>query len=95
MPQNITTDTYIKRNNEVFASEIDDEVVMMNIQSGKYFGMDAIGSRIWQLVEEKIQVKEIIAQLLEEYNVTEEQCSNDVLEFLNELYEQNLVQVTE
>ena len=95
MPQKITTDTYIKRNNEVFASEIDDEVVMMNIQSGKYFGMDAIGSRIWQLVEEKIQVKEIIAQLLEEYDVTEEQCHSDVLEFLNELYEQNLVQVTE
>ena len=94
MKQTITTDTFIKRNNEVFASEIDDEVVMMNIQSGKYFGMDAIGSRIWQLVEEKIQVKEIIAQLLEEYNVTEEQCRNDVLEFLNELYEQNLVQAT-
>jgi len=95
MPQKITTDTTIKRNNEVFASEIDDEVVMMNIQSGKYFGMDAIGSRIWQLVEEKIRVKDIIAQLLEEYDVTEEQCRSDVLEFLNELYEQNLVEVTE
>ena len=95
MDQKITTETHIKRNIEVFASEIDDEVVMMNIQSGKYFGMDAVGSRIWQLIEEKIRVKDIIAQLLEEYDVTEEQCRSDVLEFLNELYEQNLVQVTE
>jgi len=95
MPQKITTDTTIKRNIEVFASEIDDEVVMMNIQSGKYFGMDAVGSRIWQLIEEKIRVKDIIAELLEEYDVTEEQCRSDVLEFLNELYEQNLIQVTE
>ena len=93
MSQKITTDTYIKRNNEVFASEIDEEIVMMNIQSGKYFGMDAIGSRIWELIDEKIRVKDIISTLLEEYDVTEEQCRKDVLDFLNELYDQQLVEI--
>ena len=93
MSQKITTDTYIKRNNEVFASEIDEEIVMMNIQSGKYYGMDAIGSRIWELIDEKIRVKDIISTLLEEYDVTEEQCRKDVLDFLNELYDQQLVEI--
>ena len=90
----ITTDNYIKRNKEVFASEIDDEVVMMNVDTGKYYGMDTVGSRIWELIAEEIQVREVIAKLMEEYDVGEEQCEKDVLEFLNELYENKLVNVT-
>jgi hypothetical protein len=89
----ITTDTYIKRNKEVFASEIDDEVVMMHVDTGKYYGMDTVGSRIWELIAEEIQVKEVIGKLMEEYDVEEEQCKKDVLEFLNELYENKLVEV--
>ena len=89
----IKTESYIKRNKEVFASEIDEEVVMMNVDTGKYYGMDAIGSRIWELIDEKIQVKKLISTLMEEYDVSEEECRNDVLEFLNELYDQQLVQI--
>ena len=90
----IKTESYIKRNKEIFASEIDDEVVMMNVDTGKYYGMDTVGSRIWELIAEEIQVKEVINKLMEEYDVGEEQCEKDVLEFLNELYENKLVQVT-
>jgi hypothetical protein len=90
----ITEDNYIKRNKEVFASEIDEEVVMMNVDTGRYYGMDTVGSRIWELVAEEIQVKDVIETLMEEYDVSEEQCKSDVLEFLNELYENKLIQVT-
>ena len=90
----IKTESYIKRNKEIFASEIDDEVVMMNVDTGKYYGMDTVGSRIWELIAEEIQVREVINKLMEEYDVGEEQCEKDVLEFLNELYENKLVQVT-
>jgi hypothetical protein len=93
MPQEITPDTTIKRNIEVFASEIDDEVVMMNIESGRYYGMDAVGSRIWELISEKIRVRDLIAALVEEYDVGEEQCWSDVMEFLHELSDQNLIEI--
>lgn len=91
----ITIDSYVKRNNEVFASEIDEEVVMMNIGTGKYYGMDVVGSRIWELVKKKIQVKSLIDKLLEEYDVSEEECKNDVIEFLRQLESNNLVEVLE
>jgi hypothetical protein len=93
MPQKITPDTTIKRNIEVFASEIDDEVVMMNIESGRYYGMDAVGSRIWELISEKIRVRDLIAALMKEYDVGEEQCRSDVMEFLHELSDQNLIEI--
>jgi hypothetical protein len=90
----INSESYIKRNKEVFASEIDDEVVMMHVDTGKYYGMDTVGSRIWELIAEEIQVREVINKLMEEYDVEEEQCEKDVLEFLNELYDNKLVSVT-
>ena len=91
----IDEQTYVKRNNEVFANEIDGEAVMMNIQTGKYYGLDEIGSRIWELLEHKIQVKEIIEQLQKEYDVSEQQCKRDVLNLLNELKTNQLIEVIE
>ena len=89
----IDEQTYVKRNNEVFANEIDGEAVMMNIQTGKYYGLDEIGSRIWELMEQKIQVKAIIEQLQKEYDVSEQQCKSDVLNLLNELKTNQLIEV--
>jgi len=89
----IDEQTYVKRNNEVFANEIDGEAVMMNIQTGKYYGLDEIGSRIWELMEQKIQVKAIIDQLKKEYDVSEQQCKTDVLNLLNELKTNQLIEV--
>ena len=91
----ISIDSEVKRNNEVFTSEIDEEVVMMNVDTGRYFGMDDVGSRIWKLLKERIRVKEIVNTLLKEYDVSEEECTNDVIEFLNELKNNNLLQITE
>jgi myo-inositol-1-phosphate synthase len=89
----IDEQNYVKRNNEVFANEIDGEAVMMNIQTGKYYGLDEIGSRIWELMERKIQVKEIIEQLQKEYDVSEQQCKTDVLNLLNDLKSNQLIDV--
>ena len=89
--RNITTDSVVRRNEEVFASEIDNEVVMMNIQTGKYYGLDEIGSRIWELMKQKIKVKDLIKKLLEEYDVSEQECEKDVLELLMELQSNDLV----
>jgi len=89
----IDQETYVKRNSDVFANEIDGEAVMMNIQTGKYYGLDEVGSRIWELMEHKIQVKKIIEQLQKEYDVSEEQCKTDVINLLNDLKSNQLIEV--
>lgn len=87
----ITPENYIEQNKEVFAGKIDNETVMMHIQTGKYYGLDDIGSRIWKMAEEKIQVKEIIAQLIDEFDVDKQQCEKDVIELLNDLKSNDLI----
>ena len=87
----ITLNTTIKRNPELVASDMDGETVMMSIDNGEYFGLDPVGSRIWTLIENPVRIDKLIEQLLEEFDVTKEQCEIDTLEFLNQLQDKNLL----
>jgi hypothetical protein len=89
----ITEETIISRSREVVASDIDGEVVMMSIEKGKYYGMDLIASRIWELMEKPIKIADLIGLLLEEYEVTPEDCEKDVLALLNDLLAEKLIEI--
>ena len=75
-------------------SEIDGEVVMLSIENSEYYGLDDIGTSIWNLLENELTVSELVAILLNEYEVIESQCRKDVLQFLEKLAEKNLITVT-
>jgi hypothetical protein len=66
---------------------------MMSIEKGKYYGMDLIASRIWELIEKPIHVGNMVGILMEEYDVTREDCEKDVLFFLNDLLSEKLVEI--
>jgi len=87
----INLNSIIKRNPELVSSDIDGEKVMMSIESGEYFGLDPVGGRIWELIENPIQVNILIEKLLDEFEVEKELCEADTLDFLNQLLEKNLI----
>ena len=93
IPQ-INPETMLKRKQNQLFSEIDGEVVMLSVENSEYYGMDAVGSRIWQLLENERSYDNLIKTLLEEYEVTEEQCRTDSLAFLEQLFEKKLVEIT-
>jgi hypothetical protein len=81
----ITVDTIISRTKEIVSSDIDGETVMMSIENGKYYGLDHIASRIWELIENPIKVSDLIDALLARYEVDRKSCERDVFLLLNEL----------
>lgn len=83
----------IKRNPELVSTDVDGDKVMMSIESGEYFGLDPVGSRIWELIENPIKVEALIELLVDEFEVSKEQCEIDTLEFLDELLEKKLLLV--
>ena len=89
----IKLETTILRNPELLASNIDDEVVMMSIENSAYYGLDPIGSKIWDLITEPIQVSDLCARLLERFEVSEQECQQDVLKFLNQMLKENILLV--
>ena len=89
----ITIHTKVSQSTEVVASEMDDEVVMMSIEQGAYFGLDPVGSRIWEIIEKPVDVSALCDQLLEEFEVTRDVCEGDTLSFLNKLSDDKLLEV--
>ncbi len=81
----ISKDSIIKKTDEIVESAIDGETVMMSIENGEYYGLDSVGSHIWELIQSPIKVSELVDTLLKKYNVDHNTCESDVMEFLNEL----------
>ena len=81
----------IVRDNEIISSDMDEDTVMMSIESGKYYGINPVGSRIWKLLEQPCTAFEICDTLCKEYDVKPAECRQDVLKFVNNLLEKKLV----
>lgn len=79
------------RNKEIIDGSIDDSQVMMHIEKGKYYGLNPVGKRIWELTEKRVSEDEIISTLLSEYDVSEELCRKEVVNFLEKAVESDIL----
>lgn len=76
---------------EVLFSKIDDEVIIMSIEADSYFGLDPVGSRIWELLEQPATMDELVSQLVQEYDVGEAECRQDAQDFVTEMVARGLI----
>jgi len=77
----------------VMARDLGGETVILNLESGIYFGLDHSGARIWQLLSEGKTFAEVCDAMLAEYDVSREDIERDVLYLVNELRSQSLVDI--
>ena len=79
--------------NNVFAQEIDDETIILDAITQEYFSLNEIGKVIWSLLSENKNLEEIKAQMLEMYEVPDEQLEKDLLNFLQALAKKGLISI--
>ncbi|MCX6205016.1 MAG: PqqD family peptide modification chaperone [Bacteroidetes bacterium] len=92
MQELITSTTIIQRNETGFlASSLGNETVMMNLDNGDYLGLNSVASDIWNLLKEPIAVENLYHQIINLYDVTEDQCKTEVNNFLKKVSEQNML----
>jgi hypothetical protein len=91
MTSPLSLSTKFERNTGFIQTDIDGETVMMNIENGEYYGLAAVASQIWQLLETPTDLQTIIEKLLCEYDVTIEQCQLDVTEFIQSMLDEEIV----
>lgn len=77
----------------VFAQEVDGEMVLLDMNSENYFGLDSVGMDFWKAIEAKKILKDVLETLLEQYDVEEEVLKNDLFTFVEKLKESGLVEV--
>jgi len=76
----------LTRNDEDFlCTEVDGETVIMNINTGHYFGLNSVSTDIWKIMEKPISYQELIKNLLKEYDVEQETCEKDTRPLLFQL----------
>ncbi|HAD96306.1 MAG TPA: lasso peptide biosynthesis PqqD family chaperone [Cryomorphaceae bacterium] len=91
MADKIKPGSIIRRNSEIIGSDIDGETVMMSVANGRYYGINQVGSSIWHLLHEPMQLESIYAALQEEYEIDPETCEREVLVFLEDLMKNNII----
>ena len=89
----IRLDDTITVNEDLMVAVLDGEMVLLNTQSGTYFGLNEVGSRIWELASEPKMIKDILHTLAQEYSVDQTQLEGDVLQFINSLFKRSLIHV--
>ena len=75
------------------SSPVGDEVAVLGLEQGIYYGLNPTGARIWELVRSPIKVSEIHRTIVEEYDIDEETARRDLLEVLARLQESALIEV--
>ena len=80
---------------DVISQEVSGETVLLDLQTENYFGLDEVGTRIWQLIKETDDLKAIFNTLLDEYEVSEDRLQNDMGVLLGEISELGLIRLQE
>lgn len=84
-------DSVVQRSTDLVHAEVDGEVTMMSVETGRYYGLTTVATRIWHLLEGPIRVGELCQRLQTEYRVTRERCEEEVLELLDHMLQEGVV----
>jgi len=77
---------------DVLSQTVVGESVLLDLRSEKYFGLNPVGTRVWELLQETGDVAELQARLLAEYDVAPEQLERDLHHLLERLVRAGLVE---
>jgi hypothetical protein len=88
---NLSLTSRVVRASEAITAAVDEELVMMDMEAGKYYGLNTVGAAIWQLLESPISVLDLCTTLTQSFEVPSERCTKEVLQFLEQLHAKGLV----
>ena len=81
----------VRRADGLLAAAVGDELLMMSAAEGKYFNLNDVGARIWELLAQPVSTQGLVAALTAEYEVDGDTVRAEVMEFLSALRERGLL----
>jgi hypothetical protein len=91
MPLSFAQRVRIPRN--VLTQELQGESVLLNLTRGRYFGLDNVGTRMWQVFTSSASIEQAFQALLSEYEVSPEVLRKDVADLVEKLVERELLEL--
>lgn len=93
MEDTIVKSSVIVAAKEQVSCDLGGEAAILNLKNSVYYGLNAVGVRIWDLIQEPKTADEVLGVLLEEYEVESNRCEHDLLALLQELAAHGLIEV--
>ena len=90
----ISLDTTVTLSPNAVFRDMDGEGVILDLQSGTYFGLNEVGTRMWQLIEKHGRLSAVLGALEGEYDVAADVLERDLLELTTRLIEKGLGEAT-
>ncbi len=93
MPTSLSLSSLVQWSNHQIAASVDREIVILSVERGSYYGLDEIGSEIWQKLENPVRVDSLCEALVAKYESDRSTIERDVLALLQQLAAEGLVSV--
>lgn len=89
----VSPDSVVVAAKDQMASDIAGETVILGLKAGRYYGLDAVGARVWQIIQTPTPVDAVRRAILSEYEVEPERCEADLLALLQRMADADLVEI--
>lgn len=93
MPADLPLTATVRATREQVSCDLAEEIVVLSLADGAYYGLNPVAARIWELIQEPRSIRDIRDRLLEEYAVEPDRCTRDLEEVLELLLEWKLAEV--
>ena len=93
MNNGISLQSAVAASHQQVSCDLEGETVILSMNDGVYYGLDPVGTSVWNLLQEPRTVSGIRDQLLQEYDVEAERCERDLLSLLERMVARGLVEV--
>ena len=87
------SESLISRNTDILANQVGNEIVMMDMEKGKYYGTNRTGSYIWQILETPMTFPALCSRLAADFNIPEEKCTEEVKVFLQQMQSEGIIAI--
>ena len=91
----LTPDSVVVRCEQLVGSQVENELVMIDIESGRYYGLNPVATHIWEQLLSPVRIADLCTDLIERYAVDSALCERDVLNLLLQMNANSMVRVVQ
>jgi len=93
MNARLSVHSVVSASPEQVSCPLGEESAILNLKNSVYYGLDAVGARVWNLLQQPRSIGELRDMLLDEYEVEAERCELDLLNLLEKMRDEGLIEV--